>query len=285
MSLIGMLVCGSWMLQSKSRPLLAEPHQHEYVRLSLDDTLEDQNDIVVLITRMRELTAACRANPDHARSQLRLARGYMQVFEHAQKQSENAMSLAQIRDAAYTGGFTTDEELLAWLDVVLEDRRQYLDKALYHARRALELCPMQAPAYIYVAQLTFLETLERSDEAASIDQALALRPHEPEILFEAGRFRIANGQPLEGLEFWRQAARERGYEQAIYSILVPFETAPNMIKHFEPDYIGLQMLMNGYASVGRDAVQLGEGFQEMDRAVLILGRNVVMTVDDYLLLR
>ena len=59
--------------------------------------------------------------------------------------------------AGMASHFRSQAEQDRWLDVLLGERRRYLTRTLVSARRAVELCPLQAQAYLHLAELSFLD--------------------------------------------------------------------------------------------------------------------------------
>src|SRR5690606_23882057 len=92
---------------------------------------------------MRELDELLKLNPRDARAHPPMAAMRLRTFEQQQRTSANAMTLTQIRDAAIASQFPSREELDRWPSAAIGPNRDYLDRAWRHARRRLELCPLQ----------------------------------------------------------------------------------------------------------------------------------------------
>ncbi len=90
-------------------------------------------------------------------------------------------------------------------DRALGIRRRWLDKALWHTREALTLCPLQGQGYLYLAELSFLDDVNRRLPAALIDQALAVRPHDGGVLFKAGEEAALAGDAEAAIGYWKRA--------------------------------------------------------------------------------
>lgn len=259
-----------WMIPQRLPALAAEPHWHSYVSLSLaggDENLDEGNadkDREVFRQKLLELTAAAEADDDDPRFHLRLAIAYVSLFHILQKDSENPMTLAQIRDAALSAGFESQAAMDEWLGRALGDNRKYLDAALRHSRRAVELCPLEGAAYVYLADLAFLSPGAKGDPEGArfssptalpgielpaslrnrcIEQALAVRPYEASVLFAAGEQAWLTGDSEKGLAYW-QAAFHRNvvYQERIITILADFVPVSFFVKHFDPDWEALGRL-------------------------------------------
>jgi O-antigen ligase len=153
------------------------------------------------------LAAIVQHDPDDARANLSLAEACLREFDHAQQQSDNPMPLVAVRDAAYASQFASLEETHAWLDRALGARKQWLERAAWHSRRATELCPLLGQAYVHLADLSFLHNLDPKTPPACLQQALLVRPHDGGVLFKAGQDALAAGNVPKALEFWRASFR------------------------------------------------------------------------------
>ncbi len=97
-----------------------------------------------------------RWQPSHVRAHLALAGAHRQLFETLQLGADNPMSMANIRDAAIQSHFPSREALTAWLSRAVGTHWVHLERALYHTRQALRLCPLEGRGYVYLADLSFL---------------------------------------------------------------------------------------------------------------------------------
>ncbi len=149
------------------------------------------------ITRMiGELEQVVRYDGTNARAHLELAAAYLHRFELTRQKAENAMALADIRDAvaqARSKAQTRQQQhkVEQWLVERVSEHGNHLRPALEHVRRGLALCPLQGEGYLYLAELSFLDGPQlESSKQAYIDQAQRVRPFDGGVLFEAGRLAI-----------------------------------------------------------------------------------------------
>ncbi|NOX53117.1 MAG: O-antigen ligase family protein [Planctomycetes bacterium] len=254
----GLVAVTTWMLQIKLPSALAEPHWMAYLRLvhEKDDEPEASADSSDELARLRRKLIKLRAtvclDPSNSRAQLRMAAGYLSWFHVAQQHAENPMTLLQIRDAAWASQFASATELSDWLGRALGPNRRYLDKALFHAQRALSLCPLQGEGYLYLADLDFLQGTGPAVKEAWLSQALTVRPYHPEVLFALGRDAWFVGDIQTALRYWRGAFhRDRDYQQRIVDILIDFVPARFLVEAFHPDWEALQWLEERFRSLQR----------------------------------
>jgi tetratricopeptide (TPR) repeat protein/O-antigen ligase len=188
--------------------------------------------------------------PVHARAHLALASSYLRLFELLQMKSENALPLSQIRQAAISAPFSSEEERRAWLDRVLGSRMMYLDEAKSHALAALKLCPLLGEAYLVLASLDFLWYGGGPSADALVAQALKVRPTDGAVLFYAGQMAMLRGDFEEGLVLWQKAFRcGIVYQQRILRLLVgrvdlenPAQELRFFLEAFDPELPALQLL-------------------------------------------
>lgn len=143
--------------------------------------------------RVQWLQQVVTRQPDRARAHLRLAQSYVRLFELIQMDKENPMRVGDVRDAALRSRFPSREALDDWLRRAVGDHARFLDLALQHARRAVALCPMQGNAYLYLAELSFLENAAEPWKKACVEQALCVRPYDGDVLETAAAEAIAAG--------------------------------------------------------------------------------------------
>ena len=182
---------------------------------------------------------------------MRLATHYKALFEHLLKTGPNpGMPFSQIRQAAFTAGFTSTQERNEWLNLpgVLGKQRKYLQRSLVHSRKGLELCPLQGMGYIYLSQLGFLNGAGSETSQPLIEQALLVRPFEANVRYQAGKEALLRGDHQQGLKHWKQAfASDRRVQQRILRGLVRAGfSAGDTIEHFQPDWDALSYMKDLY---------------------------------------
>ena len=252
-AILGVGLLSNWMVGHKIPRVAEEGVWHDYLRLAtalVPD--EDKTENQLFSERMNLLVQASRANPKNARVQLRLGRGYIDLFQILQSESDNPMSLAQFREAALASEFESKEQLHEWLNRAIGERLGFLEKALRHTRRSLNLCPLQGQGYLYLSELAFLDMADEQARDDYVAQALAVRPYDPRILFEAGREALLAGKTDIAIEHWRTAFdRNDSVRDKIIKLLVPAVTAQFMLENFAPDEEALPVIAGYYRGLNR----------------------------------
>ena len=243
------------MLANRIPPALSAPHWDAYFKLARttrgisfhDETVQES-----VPAMRRHLEELLGRDPYNARANVRLAGIYLRLFAIEQQRSENPMPLSQIRDAALASPFGSREAQNEWLSVVLGKNRTYLDKAIVHAKRGLRLCPLQGEAYVYLAELAFLDSNSPERKHAYVAQGLRVRPHDGSVLFAAGKEAMLAGDTEEALDFWKRAFHQDPEQQSrIIEMLAPQTHPDDFLKHFEPDLAGLVNLYSHYRKNNR----------------------------------
>jgi tetratricopeptide (TPR) repeat protein len=201
---------------------------------------------------IRQLEQAIEWDARFARAHLRLAGKCIARFELLQQHAENAMSLAQIRDAAMKSPFASPGELQAWLQRAVGGNYQWLLRALDEARQAASLCPLQGEAYVYLAQLSFLNGGSNAVAKSYIDQALRVRPYDADVRFEVGWQELMGGNLASAVEHWKQCFDQPGSHQLrIVYLLAGRIPAPIFLSTFKPDWQTLRYIWGRYRELGQ----------------------------------
>jgi tetratricopeptide (TPR) repeat protein len=197
---------------------------------------------------LRELREVVRWNPQHARAHLRLAAKCIAQFEILQQTANNAMGLAQVRDAAIASGFASRDELHAWLGRAFGENIRWLERAAVEARIAASLSPLQGEAYVYLAQLSFLETAQSPARTGQlIDQALLARPYDADVLFEVGRQELLTGDLAAALDRWKRCFGHSGpHQRKIVYLLAGRIPATMFLTSLQPDWRTLREIWKRY---------------------------------------
>ena len=184
--------------RTSARELLASDRQQ--ASLAESDELNG-------ISMLEHLVQVVRDYPHMAKAQARLAAVLLGNFEQQQRHSENAMPISQIREAALASGFASQQELRTWLLQAFGEHSRLLFQAQYHARCAVALCPLQGEAYQCLAELCFLDPNPAANYQAFAQQALRVRPCDPDVLFAVGKNELIAGHDQQAIERWKMAYR------------------------------------------------------------------------------
>ncbi len=264
---------GAWMIKSQAQAAMAEPAWDAYrkSRMASDKTPEAKTSEVSKTSevcpsaqeaeshRIDLLQTAAGWQPDCARAHLELAQCYLRLFDTIQAESENPMSLGNVRDAALRSRFPSREALDAWLGRAVGEHARYLDLALRHVRRALTLCPLQGRGYLYLAELCFLENAGEDWKGACIEQALRVRPFDGEVLYAAAMEALLAGDYDRWLALARQSFQcGRHHQRKLVADLIgraPPEVLEEVIqavvREFRPDLEAIRHLCTTAQARGR----------------------------------
>ena len=153
--------------QNRTMALIAEPFWHQYLKTSQSSAPLDQlSDRQTLQSMEENLSSVVSYQPDNAAANLRLAALHLRMFDCESDENTMAMDVRQIRDAALASHFQSRAELDLWLSRAFGSRRSHLDAALRCALRALTSCPLKGEAYVYLAELSFLDGPAAPQKAA-----------------------------------------------------------------------------------------------------------------------
>jgi tetratricopeptide (TPR) repeat protein len=204
------------------------------------------------------LQNALAAHPENERAHLRMATALLLRFEIAQQSpSGNSMPLYHIRDVVLASQFPTAEARDQWLTAAVGENLKLLQKALFHTYRALQLCPLQGEAYIYLAQLDFLRSAP-AEQRLYVDQALRLRPRSGVVLMAAGMDAAQTDDMETAIGYWKTAFHQNPLLQSrLIELVAPHMPPSVFIAHFQPDRKGMERLFQYYRDVG-DAVHAVE---------------------------
>jgi O-antigen ligase/tetratricopeptide (TPR) repeat protein len=252
-------VAGSlWAIPHLQQHAQGEPHWFDYLRLALpqkgvvaansdDPEVTDADRTAQFKQRLTALNATVKLDPSHARAQLRLASAYLAAFDHLQQQSDDPMSLSQLRDAVQAAQFESVEAMREWLDRAVGKNVKYLDAAARHATKAVQLCPLQGQAYVHLAELRFLDDLAPQHGSALLRQAQLVRPQSATVQFAIGRQRWLDGKVEEALESWKFAFhQDKNSQEQILSLLVGNVPASVILQSLQPDLVAMQRLEARY---------------------------------------
>jgi len=252
---------GAVALASLVHHASAARHWDAYLRISLADRATGTDDdpeaaagrraarIDAMVSHLRR---GLDWNPRDARMHVRLASLCLLKFETAQLQSENRMTLSDVRGAARASNFASLESQNAWLDRALGENRPLLDHAQRHARAALQHCPLIGRAYVHLSDLAFLTGAD-SKAPALLARAASLRPHDPVVLFAQGRHAALSGDVKTAIARWRRAFHMgREFQQPILAALAPQMSTQAIVETFAPDRTGVYLLMRQMQGLGRE---------------------------------
>ncbi len=247
----GLLVfVGFFLLQNRLAVLQAEPYWNRYLVLSrtVDRGRELEDERASLEAIVGQLEQVVRRLPDHTQAHAKLAAVHLRLFDYHDATDVCPMTLQQVRDAVNQSQFESTEAIRAWIGRAFAERGRHLYAALEHAHRAVRCNPLDGEAYVYLADLAFLEGCEGPGTAAYIAQGLKVRPYHGDVLFSAG---LLAGEPDRALELWKASFHAgRVHQQRLIKLLAPQLSADFLVETFQPDARSLGYVVRCYQDRG-----------------------------------
>jgi O-antigen ligase/tetratricopeptide (TPR) repeat protein len=262
------VLLGGWMVHTYFGPAIAAIHWDRYLRASVADCVLSRRQLTQFMTgkpsvpsktrqalsdvMLDELRSTVRWDPRHASAHARLADRLMADFELRAAGGANAMDVTQIREAALNSAFMSPAGRREWLERAFGDASRRLYEALEHAHYAVSLCPLRGDAYLYLADVCFLEGASREAVKAYVDQGLQVRPYDKSVLFRAGRQELFLGEPMAALDHWSKCFHTPGghREEIVYRLVASGMPASEFIAKFRPNWPSLRDIWASYRDRG-----------------------------------
>jgi len=111
------------------------------------------------------------------------------------------------------------------------------------ALRAITVNPCAGRAWCVLAATSFLKTQDSGLPQACIDQALCVRPHEGQVLFEAANQAEMNGDKNRAMQLRQQCFAECPSERGrVLNVLLPMVSGVDVCELLQPDVAGLRSI-------------------------------------------
>jgi tetratricopeptide (TPR) repeat protein len=201
---------------------------------------------------LRHMQRAIAWDPQFARAHRRIADRYMADFEHRMADAANRLDITQIREAAMASSFRSKEDLHDWLKRAFGPNVELLQTALNHARRAVELCPLQGESYLHLADLCFLDRRPTGAVAEYVNQAILVRPFDKHVLTRAGLQQLLLGNAEAALEHWSRCFNTPGRHQKeiVYRLAGCRMPARLLLERMQPEWRTLREIWPPYRQLG-----------------------------------
>jgi O-antigen ligase/tetratricopeptide (TPR) repeat protein len=261
----GLVAVGGWMLGHKVPAARAEPDRMRYLMLAhhqtgqdsgkgTDDGTDDDaaNDEELADERGGFVLRAARLNPADSHLQESAGMEYLRRFDARQMTSDNQLEVGQIRDAVKSSEFKTTREMKEWLDSAVGNNARLLQLAARSFNRAIKASPLRAYSYVKVAELGFLNLIGNDDELVLLKQALKLRPHDPQVLYQVGRNVMISGDVEGALAYWRDAfSRSRNIQSIVVRQLASQVEPEFFLDKLKPDWEAQGLIARAYQEYDR----------------------------------
>ncbi|MEZ6128510.1 MAG: O-antigen ligase family protein [Planctomycetaceae bacterium] len=240
----------------------SEADWSSFRKLSIDSSRQTSYESVDAIDEnldqmIPHLETCVRINSADGRAASRLAAMYLRRFERNQRDADNQMSVREIKNTVETAGFASRREIAEWLQRAFGSQSGDLYRALLMARQAVRSQPLRGDLYLLISQLGFLVQQSADAEAALVDQALRLRPHDAGVLFVAGVSLTERGDLDGGCEYFQKAfSADAAIRPMIVHNLAAHFSAQDFIQKIQPDDDGLWLLFQEYGRLKKADMQL-----------------------------
>lgn len=249
---VGVAACG--MIGIKTPAALAEPARMQYLYLAHHRIDPDDEDAAELADdRGSLLLKAARLDIHDSNLQESAGMEYLRRFDLIQEASDTPLNCSQLRDVVQASEFKSVREMKDWMQRAVGQNSRLLGLAARAFRRALQASPLRAESYVKYAELGFLNLMTPEDEMAMLQQALRLRPHDPQILYLVGRNVLLTGDLDGALTYWRDAfVRSRRIQNVIVRQLAPQADPQFFLDKLQPDWEGQGVIARAFQEIERE---------------------------------
>jgi tetratricopeptide (TPR) repeat protein len=215
------------------------------------------DDAAILQQRADLLEETCSygsADPDHY---YRLGLANLEIFLQKQSQAKGTFSLAEARTILQGKRFADRAEAQAWLKELYGADLALLDTSQASFRRSLQCCPLLGQAYVRLAELCFLDDLVPPNSQPFCNQALLVRPNDPDIHLQVGFEAYMAGDLSTARQCWRAACRWQPDSKWKFLPLVAEQLpAADAAEFIASDFEGLKWLARKESEMGRKDASL-----------------------------
>ncbi len=248
----------SWNRYIASSARLDKAQQPAYGDLADDAQLRSLNDHAGLLElEIAALRDTLKVHPHSADAHMRLSRAYLQWFDSQSEAHESRVNLGQLQGAVQSNAFTSSKAVDDWLAVVIGDELRILRAAQQHAVEAIRLAPLDGIAYVYLANLDFLDNRIGTHSQPLLKQAAVLGPQDGTLLFEIGKQYLLAGNLALAIDHWVRCYEHDGrHRMLVVAALAGNIPATEFLETFSPDWQTLRCVWQRYLAIG-DRSQLG----------------------------
>ena len=212
------------------------------------DLRELELDRSLLNRKIEALRQVVQLDPSNSEAHLRLARGYLQLFDARAPERENRMVLGHLQSVAATGGFSSPDQFKEWLSRAVGPDLAYLEAATKHARASVRLCPLQGDGYVCLASTAFVDG--RQIEPL-LTQADRLAPYNGAVLFEIGKQYMGANQIEPAIDYWVRCSRQTGpHRLLVVAAMAGNIPSVDYLDTFQPDWQTLLLVWKRYYQAG-----------------------------------
>ena len=213
-----------------------------------DSPAESTNEheiVTELEARIDSLEKTVALQPDHTQAWTDLAFCKLEHFGLTRRIAGEKIGLTEIRQTVEQTQFESTEARTAWVQKIAGDGFRDLTQAMNAALRAVTINPCAGNAWCMLAATSFLNTQDSRLPQACINQALRVRPHEGQVLFEAANQAELDGDQTRAMQLRQQCFAECPSERGrVLNVLLPMMSAVAVCELLQPDVTGLRAIDN-----------------------------------------
>jgi len=229
-------------LSSQAAAAVDEPASPE-TKATPESPTPEEAVLAELDQRISDLEQAVAARPEHPRAWVDLALSRLERFGLARRIAGETFGLVEIRQTVEDNGFESVAAARQWVESVTGDHYADLQQAGQAALTAVTVNPCAGEAWCVLAAVAFLQQPSPDLARACIDQALRVRPHDGQVLFEAAVRAELDGNTTESLQLYQQCFAECPSERwRIVNVLLPMMPAAAACELLQPDLAGMRMI-------------------------------------------
>lgn len=247
------LVTAAWMSDQKLPAALAEADYVRYLNLTFQEQPQEEDELLGLEDERRQaIIRAARRDPASSRLQEYAALAYLSLFDARQLASENPLNSSQVREVVNASEFESQHALQDWLQRAIGRNTKLLQLSRKCLVRSLQASPLRANAYVKLAELSYLRNGDKAHERRLLNQAVKLRPNDPQLQFSVGKNLLLDGDMDGAIVYWRAAFhRSRRVRDQIINVLAEHVTPEFFVDSFQPEWSSLRPLAEAFVRAGR----------------------------------
>lgn len=209
------------------------------------DSLEGVDD--QLDEMVRQLELCLQSSPGDYRVRCELAGLYLRRFEKQQLETENPVSINEIRNTVNGAGFESPKAVAQWLQRAFGNNVVDLYRALELARSGAVGQPLRGENYLILSQLSFLLLASDEENVSLLDQAISVRPFSTHVLYYLGLRTAEQGDLDSATEYWKTAFhRDPNFRSSIVASLGPYLAPHEIIAKLDAGLLGGPVLFRFY---------------------------------------
>ena len=207
------------------------------------ESIDERGVVTELEARINSLEKTVALQPDHVHAWTDLAFCKLEHFGLTRRIVGETVGLSEIRQTVEQTQFESTEARITWIQKITGNGFQDLTQAMNAALRAVTVNPCAGNAWCVLASTSFLNTQDSDLPQACIEQAMRVRPHEGQVLFEAANQAELSGDATRAMQLRQQCFAECPSERGrVLNVLLPMMSAVAVCELLQPDVTGLRAI-------------------------------------------